>query len=132
MVSLTRRKTLKTIGVGAVIGLATGPGSAAAKARVFVHPDGDQSQAEQALRDHGGSVLIVYDNWDFVAGIVPSDNRRDLENDDRVERVGDDSRIHAIHHKDGHDGGPGDGGVEMTMVDVATIPRKTIRGDTTE
>lgn len=106
----TRRNLLKALGVGGVAGLATGVGAAENAQRVFVHPEDGQSEAERALRDHGGRVLITYDNWEFIAGTVPTDNRGGLEGDGRVEKVEDDGTVHAIHHKDGHDGGPGGGG----------------------
>lgn len=109
---LTRRRTLGLIGSGGML-LTAGRVGASAGVRVFVHPEDRRAQAERALRDHGGEVLLTYDHWEFVAGRVPSSNRRDLEQDRRVEAVEDDGEIHAIHHKEGHDGGPpgdGDGG----------------------
>ncbi len=105
----SRRETLGAIGSGALL-FTTGIVGASGKSRVFVHPDNGQSQAEQALRDQGGTVLITYDNWEFIAGVVPNSNRRDLERDNRVAKVEDDGEVQAIHHKDDHDGGPPGGG----------------------
>ena len=110
MVDTTRRRTLKAIGAGALLGLTAGPAAARGGQRVFVRPVGGQSQAEAALRDHGGRVLLTYDHWDFIAGVVPADNRGDLERDDRVANVENDGVVRAIHHRDGHDGGPPGGG----------------------
>lgn len=108
---VTRRRTLKLIGAGAITGVVASPAAASNEKRVFVHPDDGQSQAIDAVRDHGGAVLITYDNFDFIAGRVPVDNLDDLHGDGRVAKVEDDGRVHAIHHKEGHDGGPpGDGG----------------------
>lgn len=107
---LTRRAALRGLTAGAALGLGVGTGSAANDQRVFVRPNDGQSRAEAALRDHGGRVLITYDNWEFVAGVIPQTKRRDLERDNRVANVDTDTQVHAIHHRDGHDGGPGGGG----------------------
>lgn len=105
---LTRRDVLRAAGAGSLVGLASTAG-AQNRQRVFVRPVDNQSQAEEALRDNGGNVQITYDNWEFVVGVIPADNRRDLERDDRVENVDDDTRVHTTHHRDDHDGGPGGG-----------------------
>lgn len=110
MAEITRRSILRGLEAGAVLGLGVGVGSAANDQRVFVRPDDGQAAAENALRDHGGRVLITYDNWDFVAGVIPKENRRDLERDNRVANVDTDTQVHAIHHSDDHDGGPPGGG----------------------
>lgn len=111
MVNFTRRKAIKGIGTGAIAALVPGTAEAEGKDRIFVQPEQTQSQAVDALEEHGGTPLFVYDNFDHIAGHVPSANRKDLESDDRVAIVENDGRVRAIHHRDGHDGGPpGDGG----------------------
>lgn len=96
------------MGAGALIGGTTSASAAAQSDPVFVHPVQTRSQAIDALEDYGGTVLFTYNNWEFIAGRVPTDNRSDLAADNRVNFVEDDGRIFAIHHDDDHDGGPSD------------------------
>lgn len=106
--NIPRRRVLKTVGVGALISGTTSASAAAQSDPVFVYPVQTRSQAIDALEDHGGTVLFTYNNWEFIAGRVPTDNRSDLAADDRINFVEDDGRIFAIHHDDDHDGGPSD------------------------
>ena len=106
----TRRGALRLFGAGALVGLPTVTTTASGDARVFVHPGEGRSRAEAAIRAHGGAVLVTYDHFDFVAARVPLRSLDDLRGDGRVARVEDDGRVHAIHHREGHGGGPGNGG----------------------
>lgn len=107
---VTRRKALKIAGSSIVLGAIPGAASAENDQRVFVHPNGDRSAAISALEDRGGRSLITYDNFDFVAGAVPAEKRRDLGDDPRVDFVETDGEVEAGHHKDGHTRGGGNGG----------------------
>lgn len=101
----SRRNVVKGIASSVVLG-AAGLGEAAAADRrsVFVHG----SEPTAAVRDHGGQVRFDYDNFDFIAARVP--DVAALRRDGRVSDVTPDGTVEAIHHRDGHDGGPGDGG----------------------
>lgn len=86
----TRRRLLQTLGIGAGIATFGGGASATGTDRVFVHPNGGQSQAAEALGQHGGAPFFVYENFEFVAGAVPGRNRRALAADRRVSFLEDD------------------------------------------
>lgn len=89
------------MGVGALFGLAAMPGAAKGEERVFVYPVANQSQAVEALQDNGGQVLITYDNFDFIAGLIPGNERPGLERDNRVAEVEDDTQIVAVQNGPG-------------------------------
>lgn len=107
LTNTTRRRVLRGVASGAFVGAAFGTASADETASVFVHG----SKPVQAVRDEGGVVTFKYDNFDFVAARVPDVG--ELRRDPRVTKVERDGAVEALHHREGHDGGPpggGDGG----------------------
>lgn len=108
--STTRRRILQIAGGGLAAGLATQPVAANGKKSYFVHPSG-RGNVRQAVRDHGGNVTHVYDNFAFIAGRVPPDKVDHLRRDRRISMVERDGTVEALHHEDWHDrGGGGDDG----------------------
>lgn len=106
-----RRHILKLIGGGTLATLTAPVGSASKTKAVFVRPADGQRAVTNAVRAHNGTVTQTYKNFAFIAARVPVSALDNLRADSRVATVEPDGPVHALHHKDGHDGGPpGDGG----------------------
>lgn len=104
---------LLVLSVGGGAALASPPADrGAAQAKIVVFGDSSQDSAEQrsAIAQAGGvpqKPLAIINAWS--ANLPPAAQDRLLARAD-VLRIDDDVDVYALHHRDGHGGGPPDGG----------------------
>ena len=89
--SFTRRQLLQAVGAGVALTSVARSSAAGPTERVFVHPrSGPVAGLLNAIGDVGGTVVLEYDNFDFVVAEIPVDRRNDLLADLGVAFVEDD------------------------------------------
>lgn len=90
----TRRRLLKGMGAGVAISQLSRPAGAAATDRVFVHPEtGVVGSVLGAIDAVGGTPLVEYENFEFVAAEIPAAKRDELGSDLRVAFIESDGPV---------------------------------------
>lgn len=110
-INATRRRWLKLTGTSLAGASLSGTAHASSNDEevVFVHPKGNGADVAAAAQANNGRVVYDYENFDFIAVRIPSNQRPNFEQNSRVSLVESDEVVYPARQVSGQAKGTGRG-----------------------